>query len=105
MWSRTSRPALLPYVAAILIVLAAAAVQVVFSGACGTRAPFVTFYPAVMIAALVGGFSAGMPATDLPALLASLLMLKPAGSPHISDRADLPSLIVFFMGCTILNSR
>ena len=103
-WSRTSRPALLPYVAAILIVLAAAAVRVVFWGAFGTCAPFVTFYPAVMTAALVGGFAAGMLATDLSALLASLLLLKPAGSLGISDRADLLSLIVFFMSCTILNS-
>ncbi|MGA2028412.1 MAG: PAS domain S-box protein, partial [Syntrophobacteraceae bacterium] len=94
---------MLPYVAAILMVLAAAAVRVVFWGAFGTHAPFVTFYPAVVIAALLGGFAAGMLATALSALLASLLLLGPAGSLGITDRADLLSLIVFLTSCAILS--
>lgn len=103
MWDRIFRSALLPYLAAILIVLAAAAVRVVFWGAFGTRAPFVTFYPAVMTASLFGGFSACMLATALAALLASLLLLEPAGSLGISDPAGLLSLIVFFASCTIFS--
>jgi PAS domain S-box-containing protein len=85
------------------MVLAAAAVRVVFWGAFGTHAPFVTFYPAVVIAALLGGFAAGMLATALSALLASLLLLGPAGSLGITDRADLLSLIVFLTSCAILS--
>jgi len=98
-----SRSALLSYLAAILIVLAAAAVRVVFWGTFGTRAPFVTFYPAVMTAALIGGFSAGILATVLSAILASLLVLEPVGSLSISEPADLLSLIVFSTSCTIVS--
>jgi PAS domain S-box-containing protein len=102
-WDRISRSALLPYLAAILIVLAAAAVRVVFRGAFGTRAPFVTFYPAVMIAALLGGFSVGILVTALSAILASLLFFEPVGSLGVSDPVDLLSLIVFFTSCTIFS--
>jgi len=102
-WDRISRWALLPYLGAILIVLAAAALRVVFWGAFGTHAPFVTFYPAVMTAALLGGFFAGMLATALSAILASLLLLEPIGSLGISDPADLLSMIVFFTSCTIFS--
>jgi PAS domain S-box-containing protein len=103
LWDRVSRSALLPYLAAILLVLAAAAVRMVFWGAFGTRAPFVTFYPAMMTAALLGGFSAGMLATALSAIWAWLFLLEPVGSLSISEPADLLALVVFCTSCTIVS--
>ena len=50
-----SRPALFRDAMAVAMVLAAAAVRLVFLSALGTRAPFVVFYPAVIFAALYGG--------------------------------------------------
>ena len=57
---------------AIAIVLAAAAVRFVFLPALGTRAAFLTFYPAVMLAALYGGLRAGLLATVLSASLPTI---------------------------------
>jgi PAS domain-containing protein len=54
------------------MVLAAAALRLAFFQALGTRAVYVTFYPAVMLAALYGGLRAGLLATLLAALVTEL---------------------------------
>ena len=54
---------------ALTIVIAAVAVRLVFLRALEFRAPYTTFYPAVMIATLFCGFSAGILAIFLSALM------------------------------------
>jgi K+-sensing histidine kinase KdpD len=50
--------------------MVAGAVRAMFLLALGTRAVYVTFFPAVIIVALYGGLTAGLLATVLSALLA-----------------------------------
>ena len=52
---KTSRPAYYRDAVAAAMVLAATAIRLVFLPALGTHAPFVLFYPAVILAALYGG--------------------------------------------------
>lgn len=56
--------------AALPIVLAAAAVRILLVGPLGRSIPYLTFYPAVMLASLWGGFPAGFLATLASSLLA-----------------------------------
>ena len=64
------------YVLAILAVAVAVAVRASLMGAVQSRIPYVTFYPAVIIVALYGGFSAGLLTTFLSGLLVWLLWIS-----------------------------
>jgi K+-sensing histidine kinase KdpD len=59
------------YVLAIVVVIAATVIRLVFLGSLGTGVAFNTFYPAVMVAALYGGLWAGLLATALSAIAAN----------------------------------
>ena len=48
-----------PHIVAIILVLAATVLRLVFLQGLGTGFVFITFYPAVMLAALYGGLRAG----------------------------------------------
>ncbi len=86
-----------------LIVAAAAAVRLAFMQSLGTRTPYLTFYPAVMLAALYGGLWAGLVATALSACLADLLWIEPAGSFWMRDPADWLSMAVFLLSCAMIS--
>jgi len=64
---------------AIAIVLAATLLRLILLPAPGMRVAFVTFYPAVMLAALYGGLRAGLLATFLSAAIADYFWIEPAG--------------------------
>jgi PAS domain S-box-containing protein len=57
--------------------------------------PFIAFYPAVMIAAVLCGFRIGLLATALSALLADLWIFPPIGQLAISSTSQAISLAVF----------
>jgi PAS domain S-box-containing protein len=57
--------------------------------------PFITFYPAVMIVALLAGFWPGLLATTLSALLADYWILAPIGRWTIASTSDVVSLAFF----------
>jgi PAS domain S-box-containing protein len=92
----------LRYLAAVAVVAVAALVRLGFLQALGPRAVFVTFYPAVMLAALYGGLSAGLLATILSAGLAAYFWLEPAGLA-IHDPADWLALAIFLVGGTMIS--
>ena len=58
-WNRRKRPFWLSGVVGSLIAIAAATVRLWFLGTLGQDAPFLTFYPAVTVAALYGGIGGG----------------------------------------------
>ena len=89
--------ALFRYGAAAGIAAAAAAVRLAFLQTLGMRAPFVTFYPAVMLAALYGGMRAGLLATFLSACLADFFWVEPAWSFSIENPADRLGLAIFIL--------
>ncbi len=82
-------------VAAIAIVLAATLLRTVFLPGLGTRVAFITFYPAIMLAALYGGLRAGLLATFLSAAIADYFWMEPAGSFIMANPIDWLALAIF----------
>jgi two-component system, cell cycle sensor histidine kinase and response regulator CckA len=80
---------------AALAVALAAGVRVWPFGFFGTRVPYVTFYPAVILAGLYGGFSAGLVATLLSALAVAYFWIEPVGQFTIGGTADSWGLAFF----------
>ncbi len=91
------------YGVAIAIVIAATAVRFALSPALGTGSPFLTFYPAVILAALYGGLRAGLLATILSALIVDYFWMGPSGQFTIGNPADWMTLLFFFPACTMIS--
>ncbi len=71
---------LLPYAVAVLLVGAAFVVRYALSSLIGGQLPtWITFYPAVMLVALLGGLGPGLLATATAALAAYYFLLLPEG--------------------------
>jgi PAS domain S-box-containing protein len=81
---------------ALFAVLAAIAIRATLLDALGIRFAYLTFYPAVAVAALLGGVAAGVLATIIAAVLAHLLI-----SP-LASVADLTGLAAFLVGSLII---
>ena len=60
-----------------------------------TLPTYVTFYPVVFLAALLGGISEGILATTLSALLADYFLLEPVGSFAIHSTSDMVGMVIF----------
>ena len=101
-WDRADRPAWLRYTAGVLIAVMAALIRLYFLEILEVRVAFLTFYPAVAVAALYGGFGAGFVATITSAVLANYFWMEPVGQFTIENTADLISMAVFcFSGILI----
>jgi len=86
----------------IVLLLAATALQLAFQSALVRHAPFVIFYPAVIFAALYGGWRAGLLATALSASIAGYFWIAPSG--HFATRqpeAWLGLVIFLFSGALV----
>jgi PAS domain S-box-containing protein len=57
--------------------------------------PFITFYPAVVLVAIVAGLWPGILATALAALVADYFIVSPRGSFAIASTADVVQLLIF----------
>src|SRR5689334_5414980 len=57
--------------------------------------PFVTFYPAVLVASILGGFAAGASTTLILAMAAAYLFFQPVRSFQIATSAEALTLLVF----------
>jgi len=88
---------------ALLAVAVAAVVRFAFLQVLGLRSPFLTFYPAVMIAAIFGGLLPGLLASSLSTLIADYYWIQPTGRFLTKDLDDLMTLAIFFMGGTIIS--
>jgi signal transduction histidine kinase/CheY-like chemotaxis protein len=97
----SGKPRTLSYVVAIVIIAAAAALRIWPLGALELRIPWVTFYPAVMATALYGGFSSGMLATVLSAVL--VYFWSPTDLPFIDDPGDWLGMAVFCVNGTLIS--
>jgi PAS domain S-box-containing protein len=83
-----------------LAVIAEVAVAFLFREAIAHRhpgfAPFITFYPVLLLAALLDGLWAGIAVTVLSTLVAELWVFPPTGSLVLRDPYDVISLCIFF---------
>ena len=92
----------LSYIAGLFIPAFAAALRVVLLGALGTTAPYITFYPAVIVAALYGGLTAGLVAAVSSSFFAAL-WIEPYGRFYIQNPSDWLGIAVFFISCTMIS--
>lgn len=90
------------YGTALLCVAIATGGRLLFLQGLGMRATFVTLYPAVMIAALLGGIGAGLFATFASILAADYFWLEPRGF-GIETLGDWIALLIFTMGCVMIS--
>lgn len=81
---------------AVLATSASILVRMDWLGALGARSVYVTFYPAVAIAALVGGLPGGAFATVFSALAVLLYIAPPPAAP------DWIAFAIFLMSCAFI---
>ncbi len=87
----------------IAMVAAATLLRLGLLQALGTRATYITFYPAVILAALYGGLPAGLVATVLSGLAADYFWLEPVSSFGIAHPADWLSIALFLASGTMIS--
>lgn len=85
------------FAVALVSVAAAALIRLPLSPEIGTRAAFVTFFPAIILSAWLGGWRGGLTATALSALVLVYFLIPPLNSLLVSDTADQVSLVFFFV--------
>ena len=98
---KTSKRLWLRYVVAIGLIAVGVGLRIWPLGGLGLRIPYVTFYPAVMAAALYGGFNAGLLAAVLSVLV--VISWTSAGQPFLDDPGDYLGMAVFFVNCMIVS--
>ncbi|MFZ0943157.1 MAG: PAS domain S-box protein [Syntrophobacteraceae bacterium] len=103
LWNRTNRPVWLRYAVGVLIAIIAAAIRLQFLEILELRATFLTFYPAVAVAALYGGLGPGLLATVVSATLADYFWMEPVGRFAIASSADLMSIAVFLASGALMS--
>ncbi|MGO9598242.1 MAG: PAS domain S-box protein [Isosphaeraceae bacterium] len=84
----------LKYISAAILV-AVAAVLRWLGESLGPLPIFITFYPAVLLAAILGGSGPGILATVLSALVTDYFCIPPVGSFHVEHPSDLLALGIF----------
>ena len=93
-----------PHAVSILIVLTSVGIRFLFLPGLGMHTPFVTFYPAVILAALYGGFYPGILAAVLSALLADYFWMEPGGSLKIDNFYDGLGIVIFMLSCAMVSA-
>src|SRR5665647_371911 len=88
-----------PYAATILLIITAAVLRLWPLQSLGLRTIWVTFYPAVMVAALYGGVYCGLLGILLSCFVVVFLWPFFVERPFIQDFGDWLSLIVFVIAC------
>ncbi len=97
---RVRRNPIAAYGSAVVVVALAVLVRWAVGDYVGARIPFITFYPAIIIATLVGGVWPGIFATILSSLAAWYLFLTPEDT-WILDERELIQLLLFIFICGI----
>ncbi len=91
------------YSLAIAIVLVAAVMRLAFLHEFGSNFAFITFYPAIVLAALYGGLRAAAVATLLAALVADYFWIEPAGKFGAAHRVEWLALAIFVLSCLLIS--
>lgn len=93
--ARIFRGQLARQLAAMMAVVLALLLRVALAEHSITLPTYVTFYPVVFLAALLGGMWAGILATTLSALMADYFLLEPVGQFTVHSTSDIVSLAIF----------
>lgn len=81
-----------------LVIAAASAIRAMFFGGLGRGIPYLTYYPAVMLAALYGGLHSGLLATVVSALLSFYWIQRGYMSP-----VEWLAMVVFIISCSMIS--
>src|SRR5581483_7469136 len=98
----------LGYLLAVAGVAVGALIRWAFMRAIGNVPPYLTFYPVVFVAAVVGGTGPGVLATILSALTVDVLYIEPVGSLAIGTTGEAVAMAFFIVvsfGISILGGR
>ena len=96
--SRSALSAFWRYALAALAIIAGHAMRIGIEAWVGPGLPtFITYYPAVMIAALLGGIGPGLTAIAVTLLIASIFLMPPIGSPEVDLPVDRVALVLYFL--------
>jgi K+-sensing histidine kinase KdpD len=85
----------IPYGVTVLIVGSAAALRWALGQGFGPFPLYITFYPAMMLSALLGGVGPGLLATGLAGFLADWMFLPPISSLGVDLLSDAVGLVLF----------
>lgn len=91
--------AIRPYLIAILLIALSVALRMVFLADLKRGIPYLTFYPTVMVAAILGGLYTGLFATILSALLC-YYWIQQGQLSHVEWLA----FFVFILSCTLMSA-
>jgi PAS domain S-box-containing protein len=87
---------------AVACVAAATAVRLVLTAVIGPTAPFVTMFPAVLLAAVIGGFWPGLLAIGLSIVTTWYFFLGPSLSFGPFSVSNLTSIVFFMMSALLM---
>ena len=91
------------YIVAVALTVVAAAMRIWPLQIMQSRVAWLTFYPAVMLAAIYGGFSAGLFVAILACGITLYLWPLLVTSPFIKDSADWLGLFFFILVCVMIS--
>jgi diguanylate cyclase (GGDEF)-like protein/PAS domain S-box-containing protein len=91
------------YLVVVFLLALAAAVRVWPLGILGSSLAWLTFYPAVAVAAVLGGLSAGLVATFLACMTVTYIWPLLVATPFITAPADWLAMTVFCMTCALIS--
>ncbi|MHB9106044.1 MAG: ATP-binding protein [Armatimonadota bacterium] len=92
------------YGLAVVMVIAATALRLLFLPSLEMHAPYVVFYPAVMLAALYGGLRAGLLASGLSAFVGSYFWFEPAARFDYRSPAHWLAMVILFLGGAMVSA-
>src|SRR5262245_42899067 len=94
----TLRARLVAYSVALLATALALLLRLAFFGYVADKGPFITFFPAIIVSAYIGGLRPGLLATLLSAVTADYFLIEPQYSAGIyRDRAEAYALGLFVL--------
>jgi signal transduction histidine kinase/CheY-like chemotaxis protein len=91
------------FIVATALIALGAALRIWPLHSLGSIIAWLTFYPAVTVAAVYGGFSAGLLATVLSCLTAIFLGPLLVDKPFIDEPADWLGLAIYFLNCMLIS--
>ena len=103
-WYRMIRPSWQGLFTALLFSSMALGVRLIFMPNLGNYAPYLTFYPVIIITALYRGLFAGVLATLLSAFWTSFFFIEPVGQPFvIQSTNDILAMGIFIFSCLVIS--
>ena len=97
------RPALWSHGLALLVVAVAALLRIGLTPLIGPAAPFILFYPAVMVAGWIGGLRPGLTATAASAAIAWYCFFEPFGTFKTPALSGIIQIGIFLLSGSLLS--